>query len=279
MIPFNFKYYRPANIEEAVELYQQLKADGEKSIYYAGGTEIVTNARDGQKKYDALIDLKDINECLEHGEKNDEYVFGACLTLNEIVEKDYFPLFSLACRPVADHTTRNQLTMGGNICGKLPYREVILPLMLVEANFVFAGPEGMRTVAAAEAYDKRMLLNEGEFLVQVKVPKKFAELDYHDVRKVKQSEVDYPLLHLAALKDEADQIRIAFSSICAFPFRLEDIEAIFNDSQLEMEEKVEQIVAKFPIPIKDDKRGSADYRRLLLGQSLAEIWHKLGGDA
>lgn len=45
MIPYEFDYYRPKNIEEAIEIYLELESQGKKPIYYGGGTEFITISR------------------------------------------------------------------------------------------------------------------------------------------------------------------------------------------------------------------------------------------
>ena len=38
MLPFDFDYYKPATLLEAVELYQKADIEGKKPIYISGGT-------------------------------------------------------------------------------------------------------------------------------------------------------------------------------------------------------------------------------------------------
>jgi len=45
MIPFDFEYYRPKKIKEAIQLFNRLKSSGREPIYYGGGTEIISMAR------------------------------------------------------------------------------------------------------------------------------------------------------------------------------------------------------------------------------------------
>src|SRR5690625_2820381 len=206
MIPFDFQYYGPQSIEEAVNAFEELEKNNLSPIYYGGGTEIVTQARKETLSIGAVIDIKHIPECLEHKEDDNELIFGGALTLTDIIEKNLFPLLSKVSRPIADHTVRNQLTLGGNICGRLPYREALLPLLVVDTQVVLAGPEGMRTLPINEVYDNRFLLKKGEFVVQVRVPKKATTFLHFNSRRAKHSKVDYPLSHIVAVKNK-DKIK------------------------------------------------------------------------
>lgn len=46
-------------------------------------------------------------------------IFGAGVTLTELEDKNLFPLLSKSASEVADHTARNKITLGGNICGHI----------------------------------------------------------------------------------------------------------------------------------------------------------------
>ena len=65
MISFDFSYYKPVSIEEAILLYQTLTSQGKKAMYYAGGTEIITGARMNQIVFDAVIDQIGRASCRE----------------------------------------------------------------------------------------------------------------------------------------------------------------------------------------------------------------------
>jgi CO/xanthine dehydrogenase FAD-binding subunit len=86
-----------------------------------------------------VIDIKEISECRSAARQGEQVVLGAALSLNEVVDSKLFPLLSATCRRIADHTVRNRLTLGGNICGRLPYREAGLPLLVAGAQVEIAG--------------------------------------------------------------------------------------------------------------------------------------------
>ena len=142
MIPYDLVYLRPTRAGQAVQLFEQTRADGLEPAYYAGGTEILSFIRRNKIHPHVLIDIKGIPECRAVGRQGDQINFGAALTLNELIDADLFALLSAACRRIADHTVRNRLTLGGNICGRLPYREAVLPLLVGEAEAEIAGPTG-----------------------------------------------------------------------------------------------------------------------------------------
>lgn len=92
MIPFNFEYFRPETIEEALDLYEAEWKLGKKVIFYSGGTEVITFARGGKLTMDVVIDLKGIPECNTLAVEEDQLVIGSAVTLNDLADSDLFPL-------------------------------------------------------------------------------------------------------------------------------------------------------------------------------------------
>ena len=277
MISFDFDYYQANNAEEAVEKSLELKDKNKKVAYYNGGTEIVTYARKDKINFDALIDIKNIPACQVFKNNEDKILIGASVTLNEIAEKNYFPLLSKSSEVVADHTTRNHITIGGNLTGRLPFKEAILPLLVAEAEVTTVNKEGFRTRPITEVFDKRMVLDKEEILLQIIIDKDKVDLPYYQTRKVKQSEIDYPVLHIAALKENG-KIKFALSSLCPFPFRDENIENILNNDSLDIKTKIDQVIDNLPVPINSNLRGGKEYKEMLFRNSLEECLKTLGGE-
>lgn len=277
MIAYDFEYYRPETYLEAIDIFQQKSIESKNPIYYSGGTETINYARKGLIKTGAVIDLKDIKECLQFSEIGEEIIFGAALNLNEIVENTSFSLMADVANKIADHTVRNRLSLGGNICGRLFYREAILPLLVTEATIVVAGKDGIKRVPILELFDKRLNLQNGEIILQANVNKKYIYLPYFNKRKEKQGEIDYPLFHLVGLKVDG-QIRFAFSGICSYPFRSIELEKILNDSTMSYEERAISVVNNLPTSIRNDIYSSNDFREFLLKDAIINALIELEGD-
>lgn len=207
-------------------------------MYYSGGTEIITMARRNSIQPQAVVDLKSIPECGILEFDKDLLVIGSCVTLSALSAANPFPLLSAASQGVADQTSRNKITLGGNICGKIHYREAVLPLLLADSRMVIGGPEGKREVSIHEAFAGQIQLKPGEFLMQIITDRKYVSLPYYHVKKRLIGNVAYPLVTLAALKIDGF-IRTAYSGVCAFPFRSPAIEQALNDPTLRPDEKAE----------------------------------------
>ncbi len=277
MISFDFDYYRAENAKEALHKYLELSEQNQNVLYYNGGTEIVTYARKNKIKFSALIDIQNIPECSVLKSNEKQIIIGSSVPLNMIIEKNYFPLLSNSCRGIADHTTRNQITIGGNLAGKLPYKEAVLSLLVANANLKVMTQNGITIKKITQLFDKRLQLKPEDILLQIHIDKGVIDLPYFQIREVKQSEIDYPIMHLVALKQN-DKIKTSLSSLCAFPFRDKDLETIINDNKLTRLEKIDQVVNNLPVPISSNYRGGKDYKEMLFRNSLNSCLDQLGSE-
>lgn len=277
MISYDFEYYRPETYEKAIEVFKSKLDEGKNPVYYSGGTETVTYARTKIIKTGAVIDLKAIEETNEFSEEENKLVYGSSLNLNDIIEKTSFKLMSDVIGKIADHTVRNRLTIGGNVCGRLFYREGILPVMVSDGVLVIAGENGIRRQNIMDGFDKRIKLAPGEILLQIEIDKKYIEYPYINTRKERSGEIDYPLFHISALKVN-DYVKYAFSGLCPFPFRDIEIEKILNDRSIEEKERVIQAANMLPSNIIDDIHSSREFRKHLFENELLDIVKQMEGE-
>lgn len=276
MIPFEITYHRPRSIEEAVQLFDILQQQGKKPLYYGGGTEIITLSRLHLVAADAVIDIKYIPECRALESNPHELVLGAALPLTALEEANPFPLLTKAASEVADRTARNQITLGGNICGQIFYRETVLPLLLSDSQAVIAGKGGVKQCSIHDVFRQHIRLKPGQFLVQVKIDRSYTSLPHFHRKRRKQGEVGYPLVTAAAIEKDG-QIRVALSGVCPFPFRSNEMEKRLNDRHLSLHERIAGAIEALPRPILDDIEGSAAYRLFVLKQMLFDMIDELGG--
>ena len=280
MIPFDVEYLRPTTLRDAAAAYRQAREAGRAVRYYGGGTELVTGARDGTISYDVLIDLKRIPDVAAFDPAAG--LFGAGLRLSALADQSDFPLLAAAARGVADRTARNSITLGGNLCSMLPYRETALPLLLFDAELTLFGPDGERTARIGDVWNKRLRLSEGEFVVSVALPDAAREPGYYR-RRTRDGRIDYPLVTLCAARGET--VRFAVGGAFGYPVRSRDAEAALGDALralpataassgdgADAPERAEAAAAIDLIPdrVWSDFRSSPEYRRALLIESLAD---------
>jgi CO/xanthine dehydrogenase FAD-binding subunit len=278
MIPYDFAYYKISSAEEAALLHQSLRKQGKRPYYYAGGTELITLGRVNEVYTDAVIDIKGIAECRTLQLEHNQLVIGAALPLSNIQESGFFPLLGQTISEISDHTVRNKITLGGNLCGHIYYREAVLPLLISDTEVVIAGISGKRRAPLNSLFDGRPQLGEGELLVQLIVQSDYLELPYYTVKKRRQGDVGYPLITVAALKKD-EKLRVAISGLCPFPFRSEQLEEILNDRRQPPAVRIEQAIRHLPEPISNDVEGSPEYRIFVLKNTLLDALQALEGEA
>lgn len=276
MIPFEFDYYRPDTIGEAVEIYKYLDSQGRKPLYYSGGSEIISMARVHNIHTNAVIDLKAIPECNILEFQGDQLVIGASVTLSRISESKLFPLLGKACGRIADHTMQCRITLGGNIAGTILYREAVLPLLLSDSHVIVTDGGKLKKIPVCEAFNERLQLPKGEFIIQFYIRKEYTSLPYVHVKKTKNEKIDYPLISVAALKKD-NKIRLAMSGVCSFPFRSPLVEKCLNDKSLAWEARASKIIESLPAPVLNDVSGSDTYRKFVLKNTLINTLKTLEG--
>lgn len=274
MIPFDFIYCRPGSLKEAADIHLALRREGKTPVYYAGGSEIITLCRAGETRPGAVIDIKRIPECTALSMDGEALVVGSCCTLNQIKESNLFSLLRLSCGRIADHTNQCRITLGGNLCGTIPYRETSLPLLLSDAEVTLYGDTGERTVSFSHVFDGRMRLGPGELIVRVRIPGWALEARHVHVKRTGYEKIDYPLVSMAAIWKD-DVLRAAFSGICSHPFRSEAIEAVLNDRTVSCAARAGKAADLLPEAPHNDRQGSGEYRMFVLKntlQALLEEW-------
>lgn len=178
MIPFKFEYYKPETLEEAFDLFNDLSLQGKVPVYYGGGTEIITMARANNIHMGAVIDVKGITECCNIEVRDNRLEIGSAVTLSQITESKLFPLLGQTSARIADHTVQCKLTIGGNLCGTIIYRETSLPLLLCDSTAVVFGRNGKREVPFNQIFNEKLVLEPGEILACIIVDSEYCSLPY-----------------------------------------------------------------------------------------------------
>ncbi|HWR22604.1 MAG TPA: FAD binding domain-containing protein [Feifaniaceae bacterium] len=270
MIPRDFIYCNPDTLEEAVRAFETYEKDGKRAYYYGGGSEIITMSRAGGICPDAVIDYKSVPECNVLETDGEVLKIGAALSLTAVKDAKRFPLLGSACGRVADHTNQCRITLGGNLCGSIRYRETSLPLLVSDAKLLLASASGTRTVPFCGIFQERMRLTPGELVIQALVPVNALFAPFAHIKKTSREKIDYPLVDVTAMLLNGT-LRAAFSGVCEFPFRSEKLEAALNDRSRPIPERVRAAVGHLPAKPVTDAEGSGAYRLFMLERTLENL--------
>lgn len=265
MISQQLDYYKPETFSEAYECMQDLKKQSIQAVYYSGGTEVVTNLRKGAMKANALIDLKGIKEMAEISVENETVVIGANVPLNEIVEHNATAFLKPILDKIADHTVRNVLTIGGNICGRLPYREAVLPFLALDSKAKIVDAEGIKEIPLRELFDKRLKLPADAFLYQLVMPIASTPEAFWNRRETEVTEVDYPTVH-TVFYESGHEMFVGVSGFASFP-----IYAVAEKKDQSLESFLNTFKTENEKLAKEDDRASKMYRLHLLNTHINAI--------
>jgi xanthine dehydrogenase FAD-binding subunit len=133
-VPKIDRYAAPTTLDEAA----QLMASGEVTLL-AGGTDLMLQTRAGTKSFGRLLlNLRRVPEIAGVSRQNGTIRVGALSTVTEILRD---PLLRGSARVLpeaadcfASGQVRNSATVGGNICNASPAGDLIIPLLLLEAE-------------------------------------------------------------------------------------------------------------------------------------------------
>ncbi len=264
MIPFEFDFVRAESVEEAAAAWRDAERAGKSAAYFGGGTELVTLARDAKRRFDVAVDYKAVHEARRAARESDSYVLGSALRLSDLTDRAGAGLVGYCCRGVADRTARNSITLGGNICGQLAYREAVLPFLLLDGSVEVASTDGRRWEYLRDLFDKRLRLDAGELAVAWAIPAdtlaglglldvgdpsggggnvqtERADLGYGAVaavgsggrgawyycRRTRESRLDYPLATVAVASIDG-VVRVAVAGAWGYPARALRVEEVLN---------------------------------------------------
>ena len=271
MIPAAFAYARPTTVEEAL---QAIADGGEDVKILAGGQSLIPVMRLRLAAPETLVDLTRVAELRGVREEGDHLVIGAMTTHHDILVDPlvaaYGALIAEATETVADRQVRHRGTFGGALAHADPAGDLPAVALALDAEFVIAGPGGARrTVAAADFFVDYLTtaLEDGELLVEVRVPKLGAEwgVRYEKFNRVAQA----CAIVAVAAAERADggrivEARIALTNMGPTPIRATATEAALIGVDVSLE-TVTAAAAQAAVGTSpsSDLNAQADYREHL----------------
>lgn len=252
MIDFDFTYLQPKTIEEAYMTYQSHVNNGNVVMYFNGGTEFISRARHHEIDADIVIDIKHIPECQTYKLEDGKLYIGASVSLSMVSDQMFFPLLSRVARGIATRTARNKITVGGNLCSHLPYKEISLPFLLADSTMVIVTEQGVVKRPMTE-FDQ---LKDDEFLVQIITEEEMTLQPFTYKKRTRQSHINYPIVTLASMEHN-DQLSVAVSGLCDVPIYLHNVH---DDTGLDISET-----------IIDDELATKEYRKFVYQTLLHQV--------
>ncbi len=268
-------YAAPTTLAEAAALLAQKGAWA-----LAGGTDILVQVRENRRDAGLLVDLKNVPELNTLSfDANEGLVLGAAVACYRIAEhpevRKRYPGLVDAVALIGGVQIQSRASVGGNLCNASPAADSIPALIALGASAVIATPTGTRRTIPVEQFctgPGRTLLGPGELLVHLHLPPPAPNSGSAYLRFIPRNEMDIAVVGAGvalALDDSRAacvSARIALGAVAPTPLLVPEAgDSLAGrplaDADVERAAALARAAAK---PI-SDMRGSADYRRHLVG--------------
>ena len=173
MIPDNFEYHKPSNVDEVIAL---LSKHGDEAKILAGGHSLLPMMKLRFAEPLHLVDINGIDELRGISTHGDVIHIGAMTTETSLVNSDLLaqkcPLIPEAAKLIGDPQIRNLGTIGGDIAHGDPGNDHPAIMMALDAEFVLKSEDGERVVAANDFFHGTYWteLAEGEIMTEIRIP-------------------------------------------------------------------------------------------------------------
>lgn len=244
------EYLKPVSLQEAYNLVKN-----EQAVVIGGGAFIRLGDREIQK----ALDLSNLNLSFIE-EKGDEIEVGAMTTLREIecskiLKTAFDGMLSDAVSEIVGVQIRNIATIGGSICGRYGFSDVITPLMVLDTYLEFYN---LGRVPLEDFLESKYKIDD--ILVKIVIKKDGKRGKFLSIRN---TTIDFSILNVAVSKKD-NEFKIA---VGARPLMAKlSIEAMEFISKVELSEenakKAGELAAKH-LSFGEDLRASAIYRKEL----------------
>ncbi|MCF8032911.1 MAG: xanthine dehydrogenase family protein subunit M [Desulfarculaceae bacterium] len=281
-----FSYHQPASVAEALEVLGQ---HGDQAAIIAGGTDLLVNMKHGKLAPRHLVGLEGIDGLEEIGADNGSLVVGPRLTASALAASGELSgaaqALALGAASLGSPQVRNRATVGGNVCTARPAADMCVPLLVLGAKALLAGPDGPRELPLDEFFlgPGQTAKKPGELLTGLSLPRpaEGSGAGYEKLGLRKALEI--ALVNVAAaiwLEPDGKtikQAKVALGAVAPVPMLSPGAEAALT-GQTAGEEAFAQAAEAAATDAKpiSDHRGSAQYRRevvqVLTRRALGQAW-------
>jgi carbon-monoxide dehydrogenase medium subunit len=238
--PAAFEYYAPKTLDECIALLVEHEEDEPKLL--AGGQSLVPLMNLRMAQPEVLIDLNGLSDDLAYvREVGDTLAIGALTRYVDVerapVVREHCPMLIRATAEVGYPAVRSRGTAGGTIAHADPVAEWPCIIRTLDAELVVAGPDGLRTIPAAEFFQGLFAtaLEPTEVLTEIRIPIhpgpsawSFQEF----ARKTGDYAVVAVAIDLATDGGVVSDAKVGFANLADRPVRSPGIEELLNGRTL-----------------------------------------------
>ncbi len=274
-------YVKPGSIAAAIDALQTPGA-----MPLCGGTDLLIKRRMGIIDPPLLVDISEIPDLRTLHVEAGAIGIGAAVPVTDIIRSplvaDNLPLLGMVLRKLGSVQIRNRAGLGGNLVNASPAADSAIPLLVYDAWLDIVGPTGTRKLPVEEFFrgPGKTALAPGELIstVWIPIPSSGFTPFFHKVGKRKALTIAIASIGAVARMDNGAiaAIKIAAGSVAPTPIRLRTTEERLTGAQLtpDLIARARESASAEVSPI-DDIRGSAAYRRAVIGDLLGRFLEEL----
>ncbi len=266
MITAPFAYEAPESLEEAVRM---LHENGEDAKLLAGGHSLLPLMKLRLAAPTLLVDLRRIPGLHGIQRENGSWRIGAMTRHADLQNAPELGVVSRAASEIADQQVRNRGTIGGSLAHGDPASDLPAVLLALEGELSAQGPNGMRSIAAADMFQDYLTtaLAADEVVTEVRVPS--GDGWGFGYEKFTRRAEDWAMVGVCALVKKAgdgscEDVRIGLTHMASTPLRATACEEALRGGGLDAESiasAAEQAAEGTEPPA--DLNATADYKRHL----------------
>ncbi|OQP65026.1 FAD binding domain-containing protein [Niastella populi] len=244
--------------------------------WVGGGTDVYVQKHEVLQ--DAAIRFLLDDEGLKGiSQKGNRCIIGASATVTELGEspvmQQYFPRLPEYIRLVSSTPIRNIATVGGNLINASPIGDLTIFLLALDATLLFSNGEQKRELPLKQLYKGYKTLDKqpGEQLESLSFELPGKNTFFHFEKVSKRTHLDIASVNSAICMtmqgDTIQDVRISAGGVAPIPKLLDKTNAFLRGKTVNDPTITAAIaIAQTDISPISDARGTADYKRLLLGQ-------------
>jgi len=266
------KYAVPRSIEEATQLLA-----AENITMFAGGTDLMPQTKSGARKFKTvLMNLNRVHDLRGISLSKSEVRIGTLTTVTDILH--HYALRTAAgilpevANAFASGQIRNAATLGGNVCNASPAGDMIIPLLLLDAEVELTSWKNSaistRRIALHEFFigpgKTRLGANELLTFIHFRIPEEGFVARFEKFGTRPALDISIVSVGIAGTREHGGlrNARVAFGAVAPIPMRGHAVEHAIDEGSLTAEriKDISRLAEQEITPI-DDIRATAWYRK------------------
>jgi xanthine dehydrogenase small subunit len=251
-------------------------AEDVSAHYMGGGTDVYVQKPDEmkQKAIRFLFDQPALNGIIRHG---DRCILGPAVTVTDMQEsaliRAYFPAIDQYVKLISSTPIRNMATIGGNFVNASPIGDLTIFFLALDATLLLSNGRQSRELRLRDLYKGYKTLDKSpeEYIEKIWFDLPDANRLFNFEKVSKRTNLDIASVNtaisIAIDEDVIGDLRISAGGVGPIPMLLERTAAFLRGRPVREELITAAVaIAQTEISPISDARGTAGYKRLLLGQ-------------